>query len=230
MISSKYTCLSSEIYPLVVRDLTVRMGNKSDGESLNTRTVILRLGDAGTCQEDEIVRGDGLVHDAIKRGVATVPVRVAFSGYHPWVMRWIWHLIHSFRRNNTFAGKGVYHIDPGELRRLGLEIMMRHEANAYHAISRTRLPRGHERAHWNRLKDSIQTQGFKDDFPIVVLLRRTVGLRDRLLQGHHRLAIAIELGLPVVPVSFAYAGHAPNGLTVIFDRLRAICRPRLSMP
>jgi hypothetical protein len=218
-VRNKYTCVSSEVYPLVARDLAARVGGVPVSEHL-AQTVVLRLGEPGVC-EDGVVRGGGRVRAAVAEGVPSVPVRVAFCGYRPGLVRWGWHLIHALRRRTTRMGTGIYHVDPRELRRMGLEILVRHEANAYLAISRTRMPAGEERAYWGRLKESIRTHGFKDEFPIVVLLRRTAGLRDRLLQGHHRLAIAIELGLPVVPVSFAYAGHAPRFLTVVHDWLRA---------
>lgn len=217
--SLRHTCVSSEIYPLVARDL-LPCAVDGLGDKGAAQTVLLRLGEAGI-RTDQLINGAGLARQAVHAGVLTVPVRVVFDGYHPWAARWVWHLLHALRKRTTRTSGGVYHIDPLELRRRGLEILVRHEANAYQAISRTRMPAGEERAYWNRLKASIRSHGFKDEFPIVILLRRTAGVRDRLLQGHHRLAIAIELGLPVVPVSFAYAGHAPWFVTGVYDRLRS---------
>jgi len=217
-VHGRYTGLSSEVYPLIARDLLARAADRPGAERA-AQDILLCLGESGV-RDDDVTCGGGQVRDAMARGIPTVPVRVAFCGYRPCTVRWGWHLIHALRRRTTRMGAGVYHANPIDLRRLGLEILVRNEANAYSAISRTQMPAGEGPVHWKRLKESIRTQGFKDDFPIVILLRRTAGFRDRLLQGHHRLAIAIELGLPVVPISFAYAGHAPRMLTAVYDRLR----------
>ena len=51
------------------------------------------------------------------------------------------------------------------------------------------------------VKESIEKEGFKEEFPIVIMLRRENN-EDKLFEGHHRLNIAIELGLATVPVRF----------------------------
>ena len=56
-------------------------------------------------------------------------------------------------------------------------------------------------ARWNALYESIEKDGFNEEFPIVVMLRRENN-EDQIFQGHHRLDIAIKLGLETVPVRF----------------------------
>jgi len=55
---------------------------------------------------------------------------------------------------------------------------------------------------WDKLRDSIETKGFDPKQPIKIMLNRKDGNRDQVFQGHHRLAIAIELHLPEIPVRF----------------------------
>lgn len=50
--------------------------------------------------------------------------------------------------------------------------------------------------------EKIRREGFNDKFPITIMLLRKDGKRDKILQGHHRLNMAIELGLETVPVKF----------------------------
>ena len=54
---------------------------------------------------------------------------------------------------------------------------------------------------WSALYESIEKDGFNEEFPIVVMLRRENN-EDQVEAGHHRLDIAIKLGLETVPVRF----------------------------
>ena len=56
---------------------------------------------------------------------------------------------------------------------------------------------------YDKLKEAINKNGFSPDKPIIIMLRRKNG-KDKILEGHHRLAIAIDLGLDRVPVKFVY--------------------------
>ena len=63
------------------------------------------------------------------------------------------------------------------------------------------MSRAQKEERYDELKESIRVNGFDEDFPIVVLFRRVQG-EDKIFEGHHRLNIAIELGLETVPVMF----------------------------
>ena len=101
----------------------------------------------------------------------------------------------------------VYHISPLYLRKLGLERrgrggLGRHRDNAYDGKEETKdLTREQKEEKYDTLKESIDKDGFNEEFPILVMFRREGG-EDRLFEGHHRLNIAIELGLETVPVRF----------------------------
>ena len=101
----------------------------------------------------------------------------------------------------------VYHISPLYLRNLGMERsgrggIGRHRDNAYDGKEETRhLTRREKEARYDTLKESIRRDGFNEEFPILIMLRRENGA-DMIYEGHHRLNIAIELGLDVVPVRF----------------------------
>ena len=101
----------------------------------------------------------------------------------------------------------VYHISPLYLRNLGMERsgrggIGRHRDNAYDGKEETsHLTRREKEARYDTLKESIRRDGFNEEFPILIMLRRENGA-DMIYEGHHRLNIAIELGLDVVPVRF----------------------------
>ena len=107
----------------------------------------------------------------------------------------------------TKSSSKVYHISPIYLRNLRVEVSggrgkRRTRDNAYDGKE--------EFIHWTReqkeerydtLKESIKKEGFKEEFPIIIMLRRENN-EDKLFEGHHRLNIAIELGLETIPVRF----------------------------
>ena len=101
----------------------------------------------------------------------------------------------------------VYHISPLYLRNLGMERsgrggIGRHRDNAYDGKEETKdLTREEKEARYDTLYKSIENEGFNEEFPILIMLRRENN-GDKLFEGHHRLNIAIELGLETVPVRF----------------------------
>ena len=106
----------------------------------------------------------------------------------------------------TISSK-VYHISPIYLRNLRVEVsggrrMRRERDNAYDGKEEVQgWTREQKEERYDTLKESIEKEGFKEEFPIVIMLRRENN-EDKLFEGHHRLNIAIELGLATVPVRF----------------------------
>ena len=92
------------------------------------------------------------------------------------------------------SSSNVYHISPLYLRNLGMERSGKREKGYGEG--------GGNVYRYDTLKESIEKEGFKEEFPIVVMLRRENRIKDQILEGHHRLDIAIKLGLETVPVRF----------------------------
>ena len=107
----------------------------------------------------------------------------------------------------TRSSSKTYQIAPEYLRKKGLERIGkggvgRHRDNAYDGKEETKdLTREQKEERYDSLKESIRVSGFNEEYPIIVMLRREGG-EDKIFEGHHRLNIAIELGLETVPVRF----------------------------
>lgn len=95
----------------------------------------------------------------------------------------------------------VYHIRATELRRLGLETVRINQANAYAGRYATAEERARE---YEKLRQSMARDGFSESHPIVIWVNR-FGKRSAIGNGHHRLSIAIELGIEFVPVKFSHS-------------------------
>ena len=107
----------------------------------------------------------------------------------------------------TKSSSKIYHISPIYLRNLRIEVsggrrMRRERDNAYDGKEEVQgWTRKQKERRYDTLKESIEKEGFKEEFPIIIMLRRENN-EDKLFEGHHRLNIAIELGLATVPVRF----------------------------
>ena len=107
----------------------------------------------------------------------------------------------------TKSSSRVYYIKPQDLRDYGMERrgrggIGRNRHNAYDGKEETKhLTKREKEERYNDLKESIDKDGFNEEFPILIMLRRENNA-DKIYEGHHRLNIAIELGLETVPVRF----------------------------
>ena len=97
----------------------------------------------------------------------------------------------------------IYHISPVYLREIGVERIIHTRDIAYdcHETYTKHLTREEKEQAYDELKASIAKEGFKDEYPISLCFRN-IGNNDQIIDGHHRLIIAIELGIPTVPVRF----------------------------
>ena len=110
----------------------------------------------------------------------------------------------------------IYHVSPIHLRELGTEVNRKNRDNAYRQHSpwnrydeeRKRATKHERTERWDRLFEEIEAAGcIWESKPIEIHLNRDRNcvIRDWVSQksgGHHRLAIAIELGFQPVPVRF----------------------------
>jgi hypothetical protein len=105
------------------------------------------------------------------------------------------------------SSSNVYHISPTYLRNLRMERrgrggIGRHRDNAYDGKEETKhLTKEQKEERYDTLYESIKVNGFNEEFPILIMLRRENNV-DMIFEGHHRLNIAIELELETVPVRF----------------------------
>ena len=111
-------------------------------------------------------------------------------------------------RIELLLSSATYWIQPESIRKLDLELTVRDAESAYKHLPE--LTDSQRSMRYEALRDSIRSGGFDPRYPIIVLLNRMEFGHDKLLQGHHRLNIAIELGLDKVPVRFAYASNGPG--------------------
>ena len=58
------------------------------------------------------------------------------------------------------------------------------------------------------LYNSLKKNGYDKRSPMFVMLNRKLGVKDQILQGHHRIGICKEIGLKTVNIAFWTAPKA----------------------
>lgn len=211
--------LSSEIYPLAVADVLALPDTDAAAaleiDAADEIVVLLGRNPAPPQQTsapllpDTLVKGRGAVERAAAAGEKFVPVRFAFV---PANARWdVFSAFIRKRRNKIrFYGSAVYHVPPAGIRALKIERAFKTRETAYSfTASIRRMTRQERDAEYDRISNSIREKGFLDSEPIDIMLCRLTGAKDCVNNGHHRLGIALELGLASIPVNFSASAVCP---------------------
>ena len=221
-------CYSSEIYHLDPNDLISLKDSKIKGEVNVSDEVILLIGynpiwiDKSTGTADTLLRGREVVKKAIEQKQAFIPVRIAFV---PKISRFdfLSPLIRVLRYKHKFYSSRIYHIDPFEIRAKKIERNFRTKENAYKFTNpKHKIAKAERLDMYEKLKESMMTNGYNDRVPIDVMLCRLLGVQDTLNQGHHRMGVAIDCNIHRVAVMFSAVGQAPRFLRPLFKVLAKI--------
>ncbi len=221
-------CYSSEIYHLDPNDLISLKDSKIKDEVNVSDEVMLLIGhnpiwiDKSTGTADTLLRGREVVKKAIEQKQAFIPVRIAFV---PKISRFdfLSPLIRVLRYKHKFYSSRIYHIDPFEIRAKKIERNFRTKENAYKFTNpKHKIAKAERLDMYEKLKESMMTNGYNDRFPIDIMLCRILGVQDTLNQGHHRMGVAIDCNIHRIAVMFSAVGQAPRFLRPLFKVLAKI--------
>ena len=80
---------------------------------------------------------------------------------------------------------------------------VRNRENAYQWTNkRWKMSNEEAQKRYNDLYNSIKENGYDEDSPMIVMLNRKFGIKDQILQGHHRIGICQELDVKEVNICF----------------------------
>lgn len=202
---------SSEIYEISPQDLiSLKDCESSIADKIKTKDeVVILMGNRNLGLDDSLVRGRELVSLAIENQQPYIPVRIVFTSVIP-----SWNLlplfIKKFRYQYKYFNNRIYHLSARRLRELGLERCRRTADNAY-AITNKRwaISEPERLKKYQELVASLQN-GFRDEYPISIMLCRSMGAKDSIDNGHHRMGICLEYGIDHICTNFIAAGAAPR--------------------
>lgn len=218
-------CYSSETYHLDPQDLFILKDSSLSDEVNVSDEVVLLIGhnpiwiDKSIGTPDTLLKGRAALEKAVADKVPYVPVRIAFI---PKISRFdfISPLIRVLRYKHKFYSSNIYHIDPFEIRSKKIERNFRSQANAYQFSNpKYKMDEAQRVSMYEKLKESMLTNGYNDRYPIDIMLCRILGVQDTLNQGHHRMGVAIDCNIHRIAVVFSAVGRAPRFLRPLFKIL-----------
>ena len=220
-----FTCISQTVYPLRTDDLTALPDVVPAPPAIKGKEIVILVGNKNKNIPDRLYQGRDMLEKMKSAGRETVPCHVAFFRNRP-----IWDLLSPFCRayRNRFHafGTAVYHIRPQDVREMNLERGQRTKENAY-LYSKWPLSAEQRQKQYDDLKNSLMLNGFDDNRPVEIMLCRSLGVKDTVYQGHHRIMFCIDMNVPFIGIIFMYVSHCPVFLAKPLYRLAKFFKKRV---
>ena len=137
-----------------------------------------------------------------------VKTRVAYRSFNPLVGFFI-TLIKPIKRKFYTQNKQSFTVLFDKLLEAKLTRGERNRENAYQWTNKKwQISKEEANKRFNSLYNSLKKNGYDKRSPMFVMLNRKLGVKDQILQGHHRIGICKEIGLKTVNIAFWTAPKA----------------------
>lgn len=211
----KQLAFSSEIYFIKKEELQALPKNKEhkiNNIEKNTQAVIL-LNDA----KNQLIFGFDTVNNANDGDF--IKTQIAYYTY-PTLIGFILGLIKPIKRKFYTRNNESYTVLFDELLKANLTRGERNRENAYQWTNKKwKISPEEAQKRYQDLYNSLKKNGYDKNSPMFVMLNRKLGVKDQILQGHHRIGICKEIGLKTVNISF-WTAPASFSFLKIFNKKR----------
>lgn len=193
---------SSEVYQLSVKDVSFLDNAKQYKDS---DKVVILLGDESKGIKDTLLSGRDILEKSKDKYIA---VSIAYYTIGRFLSILV-NFVKPLKRKYYTIGSNYYHTSLQSLGKLSLTRGTRNEENAYAwSNEKWALSEEQREERYNSLYNSLKDKGYLDSCPILILLNRNFGVKDQILQGHHRMHLCEEVGIDDVTIRFWSAPKA----------------------
>lgn len=196
----KKLALSSEIYLIKASELKKLSQDNSlisAAKGVKSSEIIVLL---NTGTPDVLLSGAKRIGEAAEGDF--LPVRFAYRSYPAWQAFFI-NLIKPVKRKFYSVFPSTYTTTLACLLANNITRGERNEQNAYQWTNKKwQISREEAHRRYSDLYNSIKANGYDAKSPMLVMLNRKFGVKDQLLQGHHRIGICKALNVSEVSISF----------------------------
>ncbi len=193
-----YLCLSSCFYYIKARDL----------KKLAVKELVLPQ---KTLKEDvcyiEVLENDvflvkGTEVLSLHKDDDFVKTKVVYHSYNP-IIGFFINLIKPLKRRFYVRNNTSFRVCFDRLIEANLTRGERNRDNAYQWTNKKwKITTDEAMARYDELLTSIKNNGYDENSPMIVMINRKFGIKDQILQGHHRIGICKELGIKEVNICF----------------------------
>ncbi len=192
----KHIALSSELYQIKTVELQVLPVEKNSQQNLKIDEIIILLDEKGN---DKLISG---IEKVINSKEEFMSVRMAYPSYSA-IQAFLINLIKPVKRKFYKVFPKAYTTTLACI--LANDVMRgeRNEANAYQWTNKKwQISREEAQKRYHDLYTSIKEHGYDKKSPMLIMLNRKFGVKDQILQGHHRIGICKSLDVKEVSISF----------------------------
>lgn len=197
-----YLAFSSEFY-YIKSDELKKMEKLQSFENIEFSEVVILL--------DEVNGNKIIANSHILENVSDdefVKTRIAYRSFNPLVGFFI-TLIKPIKRKFYTRNEQSFTVLFDKFLEANLTRGERNRENAYQWTNKKwQISRDEANKRYNDLYNSLKKNGYDKNSPMFVMLNRKLGVKDQILQGHHRIGICKEIGLKTVNIAFWTAPKA----------------------
>ena len=195
---TKQLAFSSEIYFIKAEELKSLPKNKEhkiNNIQKETQAVIL-LNDT----KNQLIFGFDAINNA--NDDEFIKTKIAYFTYSP-LKGFFLGLIKPIKRKFYTRNNESYTVLFDKLLEAKLTRGERNRENAYQWTNKKwKISPQEAQQRYLDLYESLKQNGYDKKSPMFVMLNRKLGVKDQILQGHHRIGICKEIGLKTVNISF----------------------------
>ena len=131
-----------------------------------------------------------------------IKTRIAYHSYPSFIGFFI-TLIKPLKRKLYVRNNRSFRVKFDELLKANLTRGERNRDNAYQwSNKKWQISAEEAKKRYNDLYDSLKNKGYDEKSPMIVMINRKFGVKDQILQGHHRIGICKEVGIDEVNICF----------------------------
>lgn len=211
---------SSEVYFIDAQDLYKLPDHSNENSFSNpyNNEIMVLLGNNSLNQKDTLLCGRNIIKSALQNGETYVPVRFAF---YPNIATWniLPVFFKALRQKFKFENERLYHTSLKKIKALNIERGVRTAENAYAISKRWHISQEERARRYQKLVNSLNENGFNDNYPISVMLCRRCGIKDSIDDGHHRIGVCSEYNIDRIAIKFKAAGALPLIIQKLFLKI-----------
>lgn len=209
---------ASEKYHILISDLLKLKDSPQKFSALDTEnySVILFIGQKKIGQPDLLGHGRDILLQALASGQTHYPVHIAFEQRAPHLS--FFALLKPIRKKYQDGSMNSYEIKLTDIIDNHLERNLKTEDTAYNYSDRNKwgVPKDQRSSRFNKIDESFKQNGYDKNHPMVIMLCRGLGVKDKLHQGHHRMFFCRKYNIQYVQVEFLAANSFTGHMNTFF--------------
>ena len=131
-----------------------------------------------------------------------VKTKVVYYSY-PALIGFFINLIKPIKRKFYIKNNQSFRVRFDKLLEANLTRGERNRDNAYQWTNKKwQISKEEANKRYNDLYNSLKENGYDEKSPMIVMINRKFGIKDQILQGHHRIGLCKEVGISEVNICF----------------------------